>query len=241
MKKTQTKKVEKKSQTKVETPETKLAEISKEVIKVEKKASVLVVKTKKDYDNASVFLIEVLKPRINRVNTLLKFFTDPFMEARRVALENKQKVELLFAPQISRFNQVETVVKRLMGNWQLEEDRKAKVEEDRLAKLREKQNERREENDKPLNLTPLPTVARQEATIRTEEGKATAKKVWKFEILNIDKLDGDVMREVFNVAFEKGIVESVIRKMVNSGVRELSGVRIYEDYDIGVSAKKTSF
>ena len=221
----------KKPITQTETPESKLAEISKEVVKVEKQASSIVVKTQEDYDNASIFLSSVIKPRLNRVTALLKFFTDPYVEQRRVALQKKQEIEELFEKQLSPLQRVETAVKTLMSGYLREEDRKARAEEDRLAKLREKQNERREEAGKAPVLTPLPTIARPQATVQAEDGgKSTAKKVWKFKVIDINKVPRNYLR--------CEVVHAEVQGAILTGVRQIEGLEIFEDFDVSVSASK---
>jgi hypothetical protein len=63
----------------------------------------------------------------------------------------------------------------------------------------------------------VPEVAK---VTRTVEGSASQRKEWTHEILNPD----EVPREYCSVD------ERLIRKAVKGGVREIPGVRIYEDY-----------
>lgn len=223
----------------VETPEKKIAEISKEIAKVERDAKGIAVKTKEDYEKASVFLSGTVKPRINRITELMKFFTDPYVEQRRVALAKKQEIEALFEKQLAPLTEIETSIKRAMGAFLRAEEEAIRKEEARLAALRAKQDERREEKGLAPIATPLPTIERPVATVQGEAGgKTTAKKVWKFEIEAYSKLPQSVIDEVLYQAKEAGIYEKVIRKMVASGVREITGVRVYEDFDISASGAR---
>jgi hypothetical protein len=223
----------------VETPEVKIAEISRAVAKVEKEAQSIVVTNKEQYEGASKFLSSTLKPYINRVNELVKFFTDPYVEQRRIALAKKQEIEELFNKQLSPLLAVETEVKKSMGNYLRQQEESARQEEARLAKLREKQNERREEKGQEPVATPLPTVERVAPTVKNEDGgKTVAKKVWKFELENSTQLPKEVVAEILTQAHQAGIYDKVIRKMVASGVHEMSGVRIWEDFDISATTSK---
>ena len=218
------------------TPEEKLQEISTDLVSVEKRASKLVVATQEDYNSASKFLVEVIKPRLNKIEELQKFFTEPHREARRVALARMNEIEAMFDEKIKPLSQIEMTVKKLMGAFKLEEEKKARAEEERKEKIRLQANAKREEKGVAPIQAPIATVTRSDATIKTEAGRSTAKKVWKFEILDVQKLPLIVGVEVFKIAFEKGIVEQVVRRMVNDGVRSIDGVRIYEDFDISVKA-----
>lgn len=228
-----------KSVKKEETPQAKIAEISRDIVKIEHDATKIKVVSQEDYKEASAFLTGVLKPRIDRVQAVMDFFVKPHQEARRKALEEMKKIEQLFAPQLNRYKEVERVVKNSVSAYLREQEAAARKEEERLAKLRDKQNERREEKGLDPVATALPTVARPEATVKTESGgKTTAKKVWRFEINNYGLLPKEVVIAVMLEANQTGLTEKVVRKMVNSGVHEINGVRIWEDFDISSSAAK---
>lgn len=223
------------------TPESKVAEISKEIIKVEQEASSIVVKTKDDYESASKFLSTVVKPRLNRVYELVKFFTDPFKESRRVALANMNSVEALFGKQVSALEAIEKKVKTAMTGYLHEQEEIALKEEARLQKIRDDANIKREEKGKEVIATPIKAVERTETTIKNVDGgKTTARKMWMFEIKSDTLLctDQEFIKEILNLAIAKGLHEQIVRSMVNRGVREIKGCRIYEDFNISASAGK---
>jgi len=224
-----------------ETPESKIAEISKEIIKVEKEANAIVVKTEEDYKKASVFLSSVVKPRVNRINELVKFFTDPFVEARRVALAHKNEIEALFEPKVSALSVIENNIKKAMGGYLREEEEKARKEEARLQKIRDDANAKREEKGQEAIAEPVKSVERTDTMIKTVEGgKTVAKKVWKFEVVSRAHVysDKEFLARLHNYCIENEITDKILRKMVSDGVRQVEGVRIYEDFDISSSASK---
>lgn len=215
-------------------PEQKVEEMSKDIKTFGKKVeSFLTIKSPEDYEKTTKFIVEV-KARINRVKEVLEFFTKPHQEARKRALDEMKKIEALFAPSLKSYEEMEYSLKGAMSAWQREQDRLARIEEDRLRLAREK----KEAKTGNIDPTPLPTIPRQEATVATDAGKATAKKVWKFEVVEVDTLfkDKQFLGQLHTLAVEKGLHETILRNMVKAGVREISGVRVYEDYDISVSA-----
>lgn len=202
-------------------PEVKIAEISKEVAKVEKTASVMVVKTEEDYKTANEFLVG-LKGRLKRIEELRKFFVQPLNE-------QVKKINAMFGEQSAPLEAIESKVKRAMADFQLEKDRAARKEEERLAKLRAAQDERREEKGLAPIATPLPTIARPETTVASESGKSTAVKVWKFEVVDINLVPRHLLRcEVKHAA---------VQAQIDAGARQIDGLRIYEDVEIRASAK----
>ena len=201
------------------TPEEKLADISKEVAVVQKKAAGIVIKDAKGVSEATEFLAGI-KARLDKIEEYRKFFTQPLVDQKR-------KIDDLFKAQSVPLTTVLNSVKRAVSDYTLEENRKARAEEDRLAKLQEKKNEKRAAAGKPLDFTPAPIVERAAPTVHTDTGKTTTKMVWKFEVTDPAKVPNK-----FRVVDEK-----LIREAVKNGEREIAGVRIYEDVEVAVSAR----
>lgn len=221
------------------TPELSIKLISKDVAKVTKDAEAIVIKSEQDYKGANEFLV-VVKENLNKINKMRSFFTDPYVEQRRVALQKKNEIDALFDQQTAPLESIESKVKRAMSDFRLEEERKARLEEARLQKIRDEANAKREEKGQDQIMTPVKTVERTDQTVQSGDGlgKSTAKKVWKFEVQKISDFPEEILKKILTVAWEKGIIDQVIRKEVQSGAREIKGVRIYEDFDIAVTAKK---
>lgn len=203
------------------TPETRIAEISKEVAEVEVSAAAVVVKSPEDYNTANDFLVDV-KGRIKRIEEMRLFFVKPLKDQAK-------NIDAMFAKQSAPLEAIEAKLKRAMADFQLDQDKAAKKEEERLAALRDKQNERRDEKGLAPIAVPLPTVARPDATVRTGGGTSTAVKVFKFRITDIDKVPRHLLRcEVKHAA---------VQAQIDAGARQIDGLEIYEDVEIRASAK----
>lgn len=221
------------------TPEAQVIEIEKGLVPLKKEAQKIVIKTADDAKGATSFLAKV-KGYADRVNELQTFFTEPYVEQRRVALEKKQEIEKMFAPKLLPLNDILVTVKRTISDYTLEEERKARAEEERKQKIRDVANAKREKKEgRGQIIEPVKTVERAAATMKTEEGRTTTKKVWKFEIIDAELLKQNAYfgALLVDLAIEKGLHEQLLRHMVATmGVRELEGVRIYEDINVSVSA-----
>lgn len=237
MKKTPTKKTAATKKPKLETPEAKVAEIEKGLVPLLKEAGNISITNEQGVVEATTFLGKV-KGYAKRVTELQEFFTNPYVEQRRVALEQKNRIEAMFAPKLQPLVEIEKTLKRAIADYRLEEERKARAEEKRLQDIRDRANEKREEEGKGQILAPVKTVERAAPTVRTEAGSSTTKKVWKHEVQDLQKLvtDKEFLGRFINLGIEKGLHEQVLRQMVKEGVREVVGVRIYEDIDVSVSA-----
>lgn len=210
----------------VESPEAKLSEINKDVKTLDKrKQKTVTIKNEDDYQLATNFVVEV-KGRIKRIKELKTDYVKPLKEGIK-------RLEGLFNEPLRHYEGIETEVKSAMAEYQREMNRKLKEKEEKEKAKREAQAKKGK-----IDPTPVPTYERPEKTARTEEGgRSTAKKVWKFEVEDTEKLlkVKGVKDELVALAIEKGLLDRVVRQKVLSGVRELNGVRIYEDYDINVS------
>ena len=198
---------------KVLEPEQKVAEISKDFKVIEKKSEQFaVIKNPQDLQSASQFLVEV-KTRINRIRDLQSEYVKPLKE-------NIKKLDSLFKIPLQNYMQIEFTVKDLISAYYVEEDRKAREAEEKLKKDQAKKGGL-------AKFAPAPIMARPQATTRAEGGgMATAKKSWKFEIVNEEKLPRRYLKPN----------EAQIRADIAVGVKDIPGVRIFEDYNITARA-----
>ncbi len=220
-----------------ETPEAKVAEIEKGLVPLTAEAQKIVIKTVDDVKGATSFLAKV-KGYSVRVLELQKFFTDPYIEQRRVALKKKQEIEALFAPKLKPLEDIITNVKRAIADFTLEEERKARVEEARLEKIRLAADKKREESGKEQIIEPVKSVERAAPTVKTAEGRTTTRKVWKYEIVDDEALLGNPYFNTKLILFarEHDLHNKLLRQMVKDGERKVNGVRIYEDIEVSVSS-----
>lgn len=180
---------------------------------------------------ANSFLVQI-KEQLNKVATTKAFFVKPLKE-------HVKNVEALFKPQETTLEGLFANVKRLISNYLVEEDRKARVEEDKKAKIRDAANAKREDKGLAPIETPVNSVERPQATAHAEGGRSSARKVWKAEVIDARQAlvcNEQITARVIDLAIEKGLVDMVVRKMVADGARELKGVRIFEDFDISATA-----
>lgn len=134
-----------------------------------------------------------------------------------------------FKTSLRPLEETEAKVKRLISNYTLEQDRLRREKERELqeahAKEMAKQEKAAEKSGEDFIPSVAPSIAQAAPTIKTESGKTTTVKVWKFEIVDA----AQVPREYLEVN------ESLIRKAVQAGAREIPGVRIYQDVQVKVS------
>lgn len=205
----------------VMTPESKIKEISTDVKKQITIAGKIVVEKQDDVVKATEFLGGI-KNRIKKIEELRTLFVKPLND-------HVKTINAMFKEQSAPLEQIESKVKRAISDYKLEEDRKARAEEARLEKIRATANAKRKEKGVAPIETPLATVDRSEQTVNTEAGRTTTKKVWKFRILDINKVPRQFLR--------CEVAHAEVIGAINSGVREIDGLEIYEDYQVGVSTR----
>jgi len=203
-----------------ETPDDKLGEIAKDIEVITAEADTYTIQSPQDVAVATEFLVKV-KGRAKRIEELRLFFVKPLNDQVK-AINDRFKASL------KPLEDVEAKVKRLIGNYTLEQDRIRREKERELQEAHAKEMAKQEKEADKAGTDFVPTVApsivRSTPTIKTESGKTTTIKVWKFEIVDAAK----VPREYLEVN------ESLVRKAVQAGAREIAGVRIYEDVQVKV-------
>lgn len=204
----------------VDTPESKIKEISADVKKQQSVAQKLVVTSPEEVVKATEFLGGI-KARLKKIEDLRTAFVKPLND-------HVKTINAMFKEQSSPLEAIETTVKRSISDFKLEEEKKARAEEARLAKIRDTANAKREEKGQDQIFTPVKTVERSEQTVNTDAGRSTAKKVWKYRIVDIDKVPRQYLR--------CEIKHSEVTKAINEGLK-IEGLDIYEDFDISVTAK----
>lgn len=205
--------------TKIETPEVKIAEIAKEVVRIDGECEQFVtISSPEEVTEATKFL-SMVKGRYDRTEELRTFFTKPL-------LDQKRNIDALFKEQTAPLLAVITKVKRGVSNYTLAEMQKAREKEEKARIAQEKKNEKREAKGLAPDLTPAPLAPTPETTTHTAEGKSTTSTVWKFEVESLK----DVPKKYMTVDEKK------IRQAVKEGEREIKGVRIYQDVQVSVSS-----
>lgn len=204
--------------------ESEIKPIEAEVLGMKEAAEAMVIKTDEDYAKASDVL-DVVKTKIKAGEKMRKFFVDP-LNAQVKA------INALFKPQTSYAEEVEKIIKGKMKTYHVEKEAAAAKEQARLQAIRDAANAKREEQGKELIEEPVREVAEPAKTVVTGSSKAQVRKVWTHEIESINALPDEVKQAIMAEAYKKGIIKSVVQKFVDAGVREMTGVRIFEDVQI---------
>jgi hypothetical protein len=166
---------------------------------------------------AAEFLAQVKTAR-KRVDELRHWFTDP-LEAQKKAIIARFKAT--DAP----LEQAQKIVGGKHIAYTRAKEEAARKEQERLRKLAEARQERAvkraEEKglEAPVPVIPMPTIEAPPKTIHTAAGAVTTRKVWRHEVVDFAALP-----EEYKVADEVKL-----GKVVRAGVREIPGVRIFEE------------
>ena len=221
-------------------PDEKLVLISADIKKIKKRVGIIKITDEKTYASANKLVIDI-KNRVNRLDELKDETVKPIKDFVKV-------VEAKLKEPRDKYSSMELTVKRSMSDFQIEEESKVREKEAKLRAKREKEIEKAEAKGKPAPVTPVPIVERKEATVKTDEGKSTAKKIIKFQIEDAEKLPKKYRDQIFAKAVEKGIADQIMRPQMKLGleisrdeksgevVTKLKGVKVWEDFDISVTA-----
>lgn len=142
-------------------------------------------------------IIEEPNSFVKSVNSFARIFTDKL-----------KSIEQLMKQKISQYRAIEEQKRR-------EAELKAKKAIEELQKKLEK--EAKEKGIEPVKVE-APVIPAEPKITRTESGSASGRKVWTFEVVNID----EVPREYLSLNEKK------VRDAVRAGVREIPGIRIFQ-------------
>ena len=195
-----------------------LAEVSKDVEKAQRKQKkVIVITNETELNSATEFLAQV-KGKLKSTEELRTTFTKPLNAYLKM-------VNDMFKEQTGPMQEIEKTVKRAISDFVLHQEEIAAKEETRLQALQDKKNERRAEKGKELDFTDV-SIDRVDSTTNVKSGKAKNIKVWKFEVVDASKVPMEYCSPD----------EHKIREAVkNQEVREIEGVRIYEDVQVNIT------
>lgn len=166
---------------------------------------------------AAEFLSQVKTAR-KRWDELRHWFTDP-LETQ------KKRIIAKFKTDDAPLEQAEKIVGGKHIAWVRQQQELARKEQERLRKLAEakqarqaaKAEERGEEP--PPVVIPMPTVQAPPKTLHTASGAVRTRTIWKHEVVDMAALPDE-----YKIADEVKL-----GKVVRAGVREIPGVRIYEE------------
>jgi hypothetical protein len=210
----------------IKTIESELKPLANDVLSFSERANALVIASDEDYSSATEF-VGIINEKKKAIEKARKFFVDPL---------NKQvkDINAMFKPQVDQADDIITTVKKKMGAFWQEKEKARLKEEARLQAIRDKANEKRAEQGKEEIAEPVKQVAEVAKTVTSDAAQSTVRKVWKHKVISINSLPEDVKKAIFEEAYRKGIIDTVIRKFVTAGIREMSGVEIYEDTEIAI-------
>ena len=201
--------------------EAEMKPIEAEVLSFKDAADKLVIKTDEDYAKASDIL-DIVKGKIKNGEKMRKFFVDPLNA-------QVKSINALFKPQTEYAEGIERVIKGKMAKYYDDKEKARFAEEERLRKIREAADAKRIAAGKEVIAEPIREVAEPAKTVVTGNSKAQVRKVWTCEIEHIDQLPEEVKKAIMAEAYKKGIIKSVVQNFVDAGVREMTGVRIFEE------------
>jgi len=240
--------------------ETKLEAINKDIDTFVLKTKTLVIKTKEQMTGATEYLANIVA-RKKRIEVIRISYTQPLNETLRNINADFKKAsapleesEGIVKSKMIEYRRVESERIEVKRKKEEEKQRKqdeirrkkerrqaekeAKIAEKKLAKenlskkkaadaqkiIDDEKQAKQDELDKQGEEFVPEVDIKQENTVHSESGAARMRKVWKFEIENEKQIPKAYLT----------VDEVKIRKAIKGGVREIPGIRIYEDEQVGI-------
>lgn len=209
--------------------ETQLKPLSEEVLSLHEQVKSLEINNDDDYVKAGD-LATIVNDKKKDIDKLRKFFTDPLNT-------QVKSINGLFNPKIDEADEIVKTIKGKMSFYFDKKEEARLAEEKRLQAIRDAANKKREEAGKEIIAEPVKQVAETTRLVASDNSKTTVKKVWTHEIISLNELPEEIKKAIFAEAYRKGICDTVIKKFVDAGMREMTGVRIFEKSSINLLKK----
>jgi len=201
-----------------------VTQLSDEASSLEVRANELIIQTDVDATEATNILgfIATAKKKLEEKRT---FFVGP--------LNGQVKnINNLFKQYNAPLDNADGTLRRKVLAYRQEQVRQQRKEEERLRKLAEKEQQRIEKKaeKKGLPAPPplvMPVIKSAPKTMQATLGSATMKTAWDFQVV-----DENLVPREYLVVDEKKI-----RAVVKAGIRNIPGVRIYQDDKLAVRAR----
>lgn len=218
--------------------EERLAKLQEEAnLMLFKAEEVAAIKTVEDEQRAVEFVSQI-KLRIKVANKDLDSWTDPLKD---MVKRFKEKYNLTTNP----LEQAEKIIRAGMIAFRNAEDFRIKEEQRKEAELiamRAKHhlmvsndpNALEKVNEAGADLTAARAAAPK--AVPTQSGTAHFVKTWKGEIVDYTRLPDWFIKNVMELAKEKGLYDQVMRAYIKAGHREIDGIKIEAESTPRISA-----
>ena len=195
----------------------RVQELSQSSLELLERAQSIEIVDDESHLEAAEFLAQVKTMR-KGWDELRHFFTDPLEATKKMYIAK-------FKADDAPLEEAQRIVGGKHVAYQRAQQEAARKEQERLRKLAEAKQARQaakaEEKglEEPPVVIPMPTIQAPPKTLNTASGSVTTRTVWKHQVVDMATLPD-----------EYKIADDVkLGKVVRAGVREIPGVRIYEE------------
>ena len=214
-------------------------QLSGEVTVIEKKASGIIIQNDDDYAFAGNFTRDV-KAAEKRVEAFWEPMRKTTYDAYKAVTDHKKAM-------LDPLKNAETILKRKMSQYQIEQERKRRAEEERLRRLAQEEMERKlaeaAKAEKEGNVAEMEFAMAevmdsisQTTTIEPKQTKVDGishSKAWQITKIDLSKLPCEIAGVVIRPADEKAIMQLI---KATKGAISIPGVEYEETVQISVRA-----
>lgn len=174
-----------------------------------------IVSKKKEFEGARKALVQPLNDHVKNINLMFKGSIAPLVEVEEKVKNGMLEYRRIEAVEIAKKQQEEA------------ERQKKEFEKQQTERLKEVNSRKEKKEIKQEEFEVDTSEIKQDSVVKSENGSVRVKKVWNFKVIS----------EMFVPEEYKIIDERLIRKAIKDGIREISGVEIFQEEQIGTYAK----
>lgn len=195
--------------------------LTTQVSEIVSTADSLIVNDENDYITATDLL-----SLISKINKKLE---EKRKELVKPYNEQVKKINDFFKGYTEPLDRANRTVKQKALTYKQDQERKRQEEERAIREALEKARKEAESQNKEVDIPAAETVVIPKLipTVRAGLGTSTVKKVWTFAIEDETKIPREYLM----------VNEKKIREAIRKGIREIPGVRIYQEEELAVRAR----
>lgn len=168
------------------------------------------ITSQSNVDNANIILKHI-SIQLAMIEKKRKTFTQPLNQSLK-------EINNTFKELIEPLKLAKNIVTQKVMTWRREEQKKIRLEQERIAKEEERRRKIQEAHKEKGHEVSEPVIMARPEPLKATDTTQT-RKVWKFKIIEPAKIPRKYM----------SINPVLIGEAVRNGIREIPGVRIYQD------------
>ena len=188
---------------------------------IQQQATQLTITDDNDLTNANQFLVDLAQP-IKRAEDYKDYCTKAIKKSSR-------DIDNQFKSIITPLETASTLIRSKTVAYRRQQQEDARIVADIIEQERIANTPKDQPLPPPMPQPIIPPTMSEQKSVRVDGGQVSYTKFWDFEIKDITLIPIELLRMVVNRKDGREVLESVIKSQIKAGIRNMEGIRIFEN------------